>query len=108
MVHRPDLSMPDPLRAMLRPGNVLAGSLSGSPGSTIGGLIAGRGQVDRSRREGSMTIRTRLTRRMVLTGAAATALVIGVGTAALAVNATWTVKPGGAISFSGNGQVKDV
>ena len=55
-----------------------------------------------------MTIRTRLTRRMVLTGAAATALVIGVGTAALAVNATWTVKPGGAISFSGNGQVKDV
>ena len=55
-----------------------------------------------------MTIRTRLTRRLVLTGAAAAALVIGVGTgAALAVNATWTVHPGGNISFSGNGQVKD-
>jgi hypothetical protein len=45
---------------------------------------------------------------MLLTGAAATALVIGIGTgAALAVNATWTVHPGGNISFSGNGQVKD-
>ena len=54
-----------------------------------------------------MTIRTRLTRNMVLTGAAA-ALVIGVSAgAALAVNATWSVKPGGAFSFSGSGQVKD-
>jgi hypothetical protein len=45
-----------------------------------------------------MTIRTRLTGSMLLTGAA-TALVIGVSTsAALAVNATWTVKPGGAIT----------
>jgi len=55
-----------------------------------------------------MTIRGRLTRRMVLTGAAATALVIGVSAgAALAVNATWTVKPGGSFSFSGTAQVKD-
>ena len=54
-----------------------------------------------------MTIRTRLSRSMVLTGAA-TALVIGVGTgAALAINATWTVKPGGNFSFSGPQQVKD-
>jgi hypothetical protein len=44
---------------------------------------------------------------MVLTGAAA-ALVIGVSAgAALAVNATWTVKPGGKISFSGKAQVTD-
>ena len=55
-----------------------------------------------------MTIRTRLTRKMVLTGAA-TALVIGAtaGTA-LAVTATWTVTPGGAFSFSGAAKVKDV
>ena len=54
-----------------------------------------------------MTIRTRLTRNMVLTGAAA-ALVIGVSAGtALAVNATWTVSPGGTFSFSGSAQVKD-
>jgi hypothetical protein len=54
-----------------------------------------------------MAIRNRLTRRTLLVGAT-TALVIGVtaGTA-LAVNATWTVKPGGAFSFSGSAQVKD-
>jgi hypothetical protein len=45
-----------------------------------------------------MTIRTRLTGSMLATGAAA-ALVIGVSAGtALAVNATWTVKPGGAIT----------
>jgi hypothetical protein len=44
---------------------------------------------------------------MVLTGAAA-ALVIGVSAGtALAVNATWTVKPGGNISFSGSAKVTD-
>jgi hypothetical protein len=44
---------------------------------------------------------------MVLTGAA-TALVIGVSAgAALAINATWTVKPGGNFSFAGTAQVKD-
>jgi hypothetical protein len=43
-----------------------------------------------------MTIRTRLNRRMLLVGAT-TALVVGVGAGtALAVTATWTVKPGGA------------
>jgi len=54
-----------------------------------------------------MTIRTRLTRNLVLTGAAA-ALVIGVSAGtALAVAATWTVSPGGTFSFSGSAQVKD-
>ena len=53
-----------------------------------------------------MTIRTRLTRRMVLTGAA-TALVVGVGTSAALAATTWTVNPGGTSSFSGTAQVKD-
>jgi len=45
-----------------------------------------------------MTIRTRLTGSILLTGAA-TALVIGVSVgAAVAVNATWTVKPGGTVT----------
>ncbi len=54
-----------------------------------------------------MTIRTRLTRNMVLTGAAAALLIGASAGAALAVNATWTVKPGGTFSFSGSAQVKD-
>jgi len=53
-----------------------------------------------------MTIRTRLTRRMVLTGAA-TALVVGVGTSAALAATTWTVKPGGNFSFSGSASVTD-
>jgi hypothetical protein len=73
----------------------------------MNGLIAGRDQADPSRREEPMTIRKRLTKRTLLVGAT-TALVIGVSAGtALAVNATWTVKPGGAFSFAGSGQVKD-
>jgi hypothetical protein len=40
--------------------------------------------------------------------AGGTALALGLGTtAAMATDATWTVKPGGAFSFSGSAQVKD-
>src|SRR5215831_12711036 len=108
MGHRPDLSMPDPLRAMLRPGNVLAGSLSGDRGTTIGGLIAGRGQVDRSRREGRMAIRKRLSRRVLFTGAAAAVAVGASAGVALAAAITFTISPGGAITASaGTTTLKD-
>jgi len=43
---------------------------------------------------------------MVLTGAAA-ALVIGASAGVALAATTWTVKPGGAIAFSGSAQVKD-
>ena len=50
-------------------------------------------------------MRKRLT-AVILAGG--TALALGLGTtAAMAVNATWTVKPGGPISFAGSAQVKD-
>lgn len=50
-------------------------------------------------------MRKRLT-AVILGGGTALALALGT-TAAMAINATWTVKPGGAISFSGSAQVKD-
>lgn len=50
-------------------------------------------------------MRKRLT-AVILGGGTALALALGT-TAAMAVNATWTVKPGGKISFSGSAQVKD-
>jgi hypothetical protein len=55
-----------------------------------------------------MTIRTRLTRTTLLAGAA-TAVLIGVSAgAALAVNATWTVKPGGTVTgTAGTTTLKD-
>jgi hypothetical protein len=43
---------------------------------------------------------------VILGGGTALALALGT-TAAMAINATWTVKPGGSISFSGSAQVKD-
>jgi hypothetical protein len=50
----------------------------------------------------------RLTAVLLSTGAAALAISLGATTAmASSVRATWTVSPGGAISFSGSGQVKD-
>jgi hypothetical protein len=51
-------------------------------------------------------MRKRLTAVLLSTGAAAVALSLGASTA-LAADATWSVAPGGAISFSGSGQVKD-
>ena len=53
-------------------------------------------------------MRKRLTAVLLSSGAAALALALGT-TAAMAsnVNATWSVSPGGNISFSGTGQVKD-
>jgi hypothetical protein len=51
-------------------------------------------------------MRKRLTAVLLTSGAAALALALG-ATTAMAVNATWTVKPGGSFSFSGSGQVKD-
>jgi hypothetical protein len=51
-------------------------------------------------------MRKRLTAVLLSTGAAAFALTLG-ATTAMATDATWTVKPGGAFSFSGSGQVKD-
>lgn len=50
-------------------------------------------------------MRKRLT-AVLLGGGTALALALGT-TAASAIDATWTVKPGGAFSFSGSGQVKD-
>jgi len=53
-------------------------------------------------------MRKRLTAVLLSSGAAALALALGT-TAAMAsnINATWSVSPGGNISFSGTGQVKD-
>jgi hypothetical protein len=50
-------------------------------------------------------MRKRLTAALLAGG---TALALGLGTtAAMAVTATWTVKPGGSFSFAGSAQVKD-
>jgi hypothetical protein len=53
-------------------------------------------------------MRKRLTTVLLASGAAALALGLGATTAmASSVASTWTVKPGGSVSASGSGQVKD-
>jgi hypothetical protein len=52
-------------------------------------------------------MRKRLTAVLLSAGAAALALSLGTSTAMASSATTWTVKPGGAVSASGSGQVKD-